>query len=110
MEGRVAPARRRTFAILFVAIAAVAPWLGWWPLLFLLPAAFFFGAAERTLTRVERPELVMFAAWVGSELMIAGAVALQGGPRISAVSWLATPGTPLTPPFPFTAAVAADAW
>ena len=38
MEDRVAPVRRRTFAILFVAIAAVAPWLGWWPLLFLLPS------------------------------------------------------------------------
>jgi diguanylate cyclase (GGDEF)-like protein len=106
MEGRVAPARRRTFAILFVAIAAVAPWLGWWPLLFLLPAAFFFGAAERTLTRVERPELVMFAAWVGSELMIAGAVALQGGPRISAISWLAIPVITLSTRFSITGILA----
>jgi diguanylate cyclase (GGDEF)-like protein len=91
MEDRVAPARRRTFAILFVAIVAVAPWLGWWPLLFLLPSAFFFGAADRFMPRVARPELLMFAAWVGSELMIAGAVALQGGARISAISWLAIP-------------------
>jgi diguanylate cyclase (GGDEF)-like protein len=91
MEGRVAPARRRTFAILFVAIAGTAPWLGWWPLLFLLPSALFFGAADRYISRVERPELVMFAAWVGSELMIAGAVALQGGARISAIAWLAIP-------------------
>ena len=91
MEDRVAPARRRTFAILFVAIAAVAPWLGWWPLLFLLPSMIFFGAADRFMPRVARPELLMFAAWVGSELMIAGAVALQGGARISAISWLAIP-------------------
>jgi diguanylate cyclase (GGDEF)-like protein len=91
MEGRVAPARRRTFAILFVAITAMAPWLGWWPLLFLPPSAFFFGAADRFMPRVERPELLMFAAWVGSELMIAGAVALQGGARIAAISWLAIP-------------------
>jgi diguanylate cyclase (GGDEF)-like protein len=91
MEGRVAPARRRTFAILFIAITAMAPWLGWWPLLFLLPSALFFGAADRFMPRVERPELLMFAAWVGSELMIAGAVALQGGARIAAISWLAIP-------------------
>ncbi|MCW3032351.1 MAG: hypothetical protein JWM60_696 [Solirubrobacterales bacterium] len=91
MEGRVAPARRRTFAILFVAIVALAPWLGWWPLVFLLPSAFFFGAADRFMPRVERPELLMFAAWVGSELMVAGAVALQGGARIAATSWLAIP-------------------
>jgi diguanylate cyclase (GGDEF)-like protein len=106
MEGRVAPARRRTFAILFVAIAAVAPWLGWWPLLFLAPAAFFFDAAERRLTRVARPELVMFAAWVGSEVMIAGAVALQGGPRISAISWLAIPVITLSSRFSITGVLA----
>lgn len=91
MERRVAPARRRTFAILFVAIIAVAPWLGWWPLLFLLPSSLFFGAADRFMPRVERPELLMFSAWVGSELMIAGAVALQGGAKIAAISWLAIP-------------------
>jgi diguanylate cyclase (GGDEF)-like protein len=91
MEERVAPARRRTFGILFVAIVAVAPWLGWWPLLFLVPSAFFFGAADRFMPRVERPELLMFSAWVGSELMIAGAVALQGGARVSAIAWLAIP-------------------
>jgi diguanylate cyclase (GGDEF)-like protein len=91
MESLVAPARQRTFAILFVAIASVSPWLGWWPLLFLIPAALFFGAAERFITRVDKPELLMFGAWVGSELMIAGAVSLQGGPRIAAVCWLAIP-------------------
>ena len=91
MEERIAPARQRTFAILFVAIAAVAHWLGWWPLLFLVPASAFFAAADRLLPRVSRPELLMFAAWVGSEVTIAGAVALQGGARISAISWLAIP-------------------
>ncbi len=49
MEERVRPARQRTFAILFVAIAAVGPWLGWWPLLFLVPAAAFFAAADRLM-------------------------------------------------------------
>ncbi|HXD55417.1 MAG TPA: GGDEF domain-containing protein [Solirubrobacteraceae bacterium] len=91
MERLVTPARRRTFAILFVAIAAGAPWLGWWPVLFLVPAVGFFAAAEHFVTRVEKPELLMFAAWVGSELAIAGAVWLQGGARISAICWLAIP-------------------
>src|ERR1700730_8009909 len=31
MEDRIRPARRRTFAVLAVSIAAVCPWLGWWP-------------------------------------------------------------------------------
>src|SRR5437879_7077909 len=84
MEERVRPVRRRALAILAVAIAAVAPWLGWWPLLFLLPAAGCFAVADALLPRVGRPELLMFAAWIGSEVTIAGAVALQGGTHSSA--------------------------
>jgi diguanylate cyclase (GGDEF)-like protein len=91
MEDRVRPCRQRAFAILAVAIVSVAPWLGWWPLLFLIPAAAFFAAADHFLKRVARPELVMFAAWICSELTIAGAVSLEGGARVVALSWLAIP-------------------
>ncbi len=91
MEERVRPCRQRALAILALAIASVAPWMGWWPLLFLIPSAAFFATADHFLTRVARPELVMFAAWIGSELTIAGAVSLEGGPRVVALSWLAIP-------------------
>jgi diguanylate cyclase (GGDEF)-like protein len=91
MDERVRPVRRRTFAILAFAIAAVAPWLGWWPLLFLIPAGLFFAVADGLTHRVARPEYLMFTAWIGSELVIAGAVALEGGPRVAALSWLAIP-------------------
>ncbi len=91
MEERVRPCRQRALAILALAIVAVGPWLGWWPLLFLIPSAAFFAAADHFLTRVARPELVMFAAWIGSELTIAGAVSLEGGARVVALSWLAIP-------------------
>ena len=91
MEDRVRPCRQRALGILFVAILAVGPWFGWWPLLFLIPSAGFFIAADHFLTRVARPELVMFAAWIGSEVTIAGAVSLEGGARVVALSWLAIP-------------------
>jgi diguanylate cyclase (GGDEF)-like protein len=91
MEHRIAPARRRTFAILFVAIVAAGPWLGWSPLLFLVPAIAFFASADRLTPRAARPELIMFAAWLGSETMVAGAVWVQGGARVSAIAWLAIP-------------------
>ena len=81
MEDRVRPCRQRALAILALAIISVGPWLGWWPLLFLVPSAAFFVAADHYLMRVARPELVMFAAWIGSELTIAGAVSLEGGAR-----------------------------
>jgi len=38
-----------------------------------------------------RPEYLMFASWVGSGLVIAGAVVLTGGPRVATLSWLALP-------------------
>jgi diguanylate cyclase (GGDEF)-like protein len=106
MEERVRPVRRRTFAILAVAIAAVGPWLGWWPLLFLIPAGLFFSAADHLMPRVVRPELLMFAAWIGSEVTIAGAVSLEGGPRVAALSWLAIPVITLSSRFSMRGVVA----
>jgi len=106
MEERVRPVRRRALAILAVAIAAVAPWLGWWPLLFLLPAAGCFAVADAVMPRIARPELLMFAAWIGSEVTIAGAVALEGGTRSSALCWLAIPVITLSSRFSMRGVVA----
>jgi diguanylate cyclase (GGDEF)-like protein len=106
MEERVRPVRQRTFVILAISIAIVAPWVGWWPLLFLLPACAFFAAADLLMPRVSRPELLMFTAWVGSEVTIAGAVALEGGPRVAALSWLAIPVITLTTRFSMRGVVA----
>jgi diguanylate cyclase (GGDEF)-like protein len=106
MEGRVRPVRRRTFAILAVSITAVSPWTGWWPLLFIIPASAFFSAADIFMPRVNRPELLMFAAWIGSELAIAGAVSLEGGPRVAALSWLAIPVITLSSRFSMRGVVA----
>ncbi len=91
MEERVRPVRRRALLIIAVAIGIGAPWMGWWPLLFLLPAAAFFGSADLLMPRMRRPELLMFAAWIGSELTIAGAVALEGHAGIATLCWMAIP-------------------
>jgi diguanylate cyclase (GGDEF)-like protein len=112
MEQRVQPVRRRTFVILAVSIAAVAPWIGWWPLLFLIPVSAFFSAADLLMPRINRPEHLMFAAWIGSELAIAGAVSLEGGPRVAALSWLAIPVITLSSRFSMRGVIAgvAIAW
>jgi len=100
MDKRVGSVRRTTFVILAVSIAGSAPWLGWWPLLFLLPAAAFFAGADALTPRARRPEYLMFAAWIGSEITIAGAVALEGHRGITALSWLAIPVITLSSRFP----------
>jgi diguanylate cyclase (GGDEF)-like protein len=99
MEERIKPVRRVAMGILAVALIAGAPWIGWWTLLPLAVAAGFFLVADARLPRSERPENVMFAAWVGSEVMIAGAVALTGGPEVATLSWLAIPVVTLSARF-----------
>jgi diguanylate cyclase (GGDEF)-like protein len=100
MEERVRPVRQRALAILGVALIASGPWLGWWPALFLIPAALCFGAADMLMPRVGRPELLMFGAWIGSGLVIGGAVALSGGPTQPTLAWLAIPVITLSSRFP----------
>ncbi len=100
MEERVRPVRQRALAILGVALIAAGPWLGWWPALFLIPAAVCFGMADLFMPRVARPELLMFGAWIGSGLVIGGAVALSGGPKQPTLAWLAIPVITLSSRFP----------
>jgi diguanylate cyclase (GGDEF)-like protein len=91
MEERIKPVRRVAMGILALALIAGAPWIGWWTLIPLAGAAGFFLAADARLQSTERPEYLMFGAWVGSEVMIAGAVALTGGPAVATLSWIAIP-------------------
>jgi diguanylate cyclase (GGDEF)-like protein len=106
MEERVRPVRQRALGILAIALVASGPWLGWWPALFLVPAALCFGAADLLMPRVARPELLMFGAWIGSGLIIGGAVALCGGPNTPTLSWLAIPVITLSSRFPMRGVVA----
>jgi diguanylate cyclase (GGDEF)-like protein len=100
MEERVRPIRQRALAILAIALVASGPWLGWWPALFLIPAATFFAIADRMMPRVEKPELLMFGAWIASGLVIGGAVALSGGANQPTLAWLAIPVITLSSRFP----------
>jgi diguanylate cyclase (GGDEF)-like protein len=91
MEERIKPVRRVAIGILAVALIAGAPWIGLWTLLPLAVAAGLFAGADAYLDRSERPEYVMFAAWALSEVTIASAVALAGGPRVATLAWIAIP-------------------
>jgi diguanylate cyclase (GGDEF)-like protein len=99
MEERIKPVRRIAMGVLAIALIVCSPWLGWWTLIPLLGAAGFFLAADGLLDRSERPEYVMFVAWVGSEAMIALAVGLSGGPQTATLSWLAIPVVTLSARF-----------
>jgi len=91
MEERIRPVRRRAAVIMAAAILAASPWLGWWPLAFVLSIMAGFAGADRLMPRLERPEYLMFSAWVASALTIAVAVALSGSHGTCALALLAIP-------------------
>jgi diguanylate cyclase (GGDEF)-like protein len=99
MEERLKPVRRVAMGFLAIALIASGPWLGWWTLIPLAVAASFFLIADARLEASERPEYVLFAAWLGSEIMIAVAVWLTGGPNVATLSWLAIPVVTLSARF-----------
>jgi diguanylate cyclase (GGDEF)-like protein len=91
MDRRLIPVRRRSLAVLGLALVASGPWLGWWTLAPLFVAGAFFGIADRKIASMARPEYALFAAWIGSEVMITASVALTGGPTAPMMCWLAIP-------------------
>ncbi len=91
MEKRVRPVRQRAAIIMALAILAAGPWLGWWPLAFVVCIMSCFAVADRFMPGLRRPEYLMFAAWVGSGFAIAVAVGLSGRAGVSALSLMAIP-------------------
>ena len=95
MERRMRPYRTACFAILAVALAAVAPEVGWgW----LIPLAAGFGGfavADRFMRTSRRPWLWIAGAWGLLPLLIAGAVVATGGPTSPAPMLFALPAVTL---------------
>jgi diguanylate cyclase (GGDEF)-like protein len=91
MDRQLQPARRLCFAVLGLALLASGPWLGWWTLIPLAVAGLMFGLADARIAKLERPEYALFAAWAGSQVMIAVSVTLTGGATAPMLPWLAIP-------------------
>ena len=91
MEQRLKPLRAKSFAVLAIALLLCGPWVGWWTLIPLAIAGGMFLVTDRGLQTSAHPEYRMAVAWLSSELAIAVSVALTGGPRSAAVSWLVLP-------------------
>jgi diguanylate cyclase (GGDEF)-like protein len=91
MDRRLRPIRLRTFAVLAIALLASGPWVGWWTVGPLLLAAGVFWLADSRIESTVRPEYWMFAAWAGTEAIIASSVALTGHSAVSMLAMLAIP-------------------
>ena len=91
MDRRIRAPRRAAFAVLAVALLLSGPWLGYWTVIPLAVTAVLFRLAEGRIEHVRQPELALFAAWTGSQLIIAVSVALTGGPDAATLCWFALP-------------------
>ena len=103
MERRVKPVRAVTIATVVVATLAATGWLGRPTMGAIFAASLLvagmFAAADRLMQNSERPEYVMFAAWVGAEVLIAACLVMTGGPDSPALAWLAIPVVTLSARF-----------
>ena len=99
MDRRIRPVRRAAFGVLALALVACGPWIGWWTIVPLLMAAVVFRAADKLIEGMARPEYGLFAAWVGSQAIIALSVAVTGGPGGPTMAWLAIPLSTLSARF-----------
>jgi len=99
MDRRLAPVRRSSLGVLALALVICGPWIGWWTLLPLVVAGAAFGLAERQIERARFPEYLIFSAWIASQVTIAVAVALTGGPANPSMAWFAIPVVTLSARF-----------
>ena len=91
MERRLKPVRAITFALFAAVLFASSPWLGWWTVVPLGVSVLVFAIGSRGLDNARRPEYRIAIAWCLTQVAIATAVVLTGGPESPAVSWLVVP-------------------
>src|SRR2546423_4933116 len=85
----VGKARTFMFAVLAGVVVGSAGQTGWWPVLALIGAAVGSIYLYRNLDRRRRPEYWASAAWFVTQLPLGVGIAITGGPRSPALSWLA---------------------
>ncbi len=91
MNERLARPRAVAFGLIAIGLGSAAPALGWWPLGLLAAAILGFLLMSRISTRIRAPEYALFASWAFSETVIAVSVAVTGGAKSYAASWLLVP-------------------
>src|SRR5919201_5522316 len=85
----VGRARAAMFVVLAGVVVGSARQTGWWPCAALAGAAVGSIYLYRNLERRRRPEYWAAAAWLVTQLPLGVGIAITGGPRSPALSWLA---------------------
>lgn len=95
MERHLRPVRAITVLLIAASTAAVTGWVGLDALLLVLAgsllATAMFVVADRSIEHADRPEYVMFAAWIGTVGLMAVCIGLTGGAHSPGLAWIAIP-------------------
>jgi diguanylate cyclase (GGDEF)-like protein len=99
MDRRLQPMRRAAMGVLAVALVITGPWVGYWTLVPLLFAAGLFALADRHIEQRTKPEYGIFAAWTGSQVVIAISFLLAHVNNFPTLAWFAIPVVTLSARF-----------
>ncbi|TMM12718.1 MAG: GGDEF domain-containing protein [Actinobacteria bacterium] len=88
---RVTRARTIAAASVGLSLLLFAPMFGWWTVALFALSAANTQTVDRRIARSARPERHIAASVLLSQLLLATAVALSGGPTSPAMPWLAVP-------------------
>src|SRR3954451_23976661 len=88
----VGRARAVMFVVLAGVVVASAGETGWWPLPVLVAAAVLAIYLYRALDRRRHPEYWAAAGWLATQMPLGLGIAITGGSRSPALSWLAVAG------------------
>ncbi len=90
-NARVRTIRRVGSGAVGIALVISAPWLGWWTLALFAVSVVNFTIVELRIGKSSRPEYVSVTAILITMALLATGVALSGGPKSPALSWLVLP-------------------
>ncbi len=91
MEARIARPRALMYAAVGVAFASVMPWIGWWTAAPLVLQIIVSGVLRPRVASSRRPEYLVFATVVCSQVLLGAGIALSGGPHSPAITLLLLP-------------------
>ncbi|MBA3332197.1 MAG: diguanylate cyclase [Actinobacteria bacterium] len=99
MEPRLHRPRLIAYGTMFIALLAMTPWLGWWIPLPLVTAAVVVRLAERNMARRAKPEYLLAAGLVTTQIIIGVSVVATGASQSPISAWFVFALLALAPRF-----------
>jgi diguanylate cyclase (GGDEF)-like protein len=91
MEARIARPRALMYAALGVAFAVAVPWVGWWTAVPLAIQVTLYAVLRPRILTSRRPEHLVFATVLSSQVLLGAGIALSGGAQSPAIALLMLP-------------------